>query len=189
MFKFYSSSGRTRPVFFWRAGIAGLALCLGTNISAQPVKTPSQSEIESRLAHAGLPRIPLKVGNHRIIVEVAADDSTRGRGLMFRESLPPNHGMLFVFPEAGQQCFWMKNTPLPLSIAFIDATGSIVNLADMQPQSLDTHCAIGPVLYALEMEQGWFAGNNIRAGAQIQGLPRVAPRNQTPLYRPQGRAP
>lgn len=115
----------------------------------------------------------LQVGDRRITVEVAADDASRSRGLMFRERLAPNHGMLFVFPEATPHCFWMKNTPLPLSIAFIDTQGSIVSLADMQPYSLDSHCSIAPALYALEMEQGWFARHGARPGTMVKGLPRL----------------
>ncbi len=118
-----------------------------------------------------LPVIRLQVGNQPVTAEVAADDASRSRGLMFRESLPPNHGMLFVFPETSQYCFWMKNTPLPLSIAFISARGEIINLADMEPLALDAHCALAPARYALEMEQGWFAKNSIRPGSRITGLP------------------
>ncbi len=91
---------------------------------------------------------------------------------MQRQSLPPNHGMLFVFEKIGMPCFWMKNTPLPLSIAFIDAQGIIVNIADMQAHSLDTHCPTGPVIYALEMEQGWFRRHQVKAGASVKNLPK-----------------
>ncbi len=120
---------------------------------------------------SGLPVIPLKIGPQSITAEVAADDASRSRGLMFRDQLPPDHGMLFVFQEAWQYCFWMKNTPLPLTIAFIDARGEIINLADMQPHSLDSHCALGPARYALEMEQGWFARHQLRPGTRVSGLP------------------
>lgn len=117
-----------------------------------------------------LPTIKLRLGDSTLTAEVAADDQSRSHGLMFREKLPDNHGMLFVFAEPGQYCFWMKNTPLPLTIAFIDRTGRIINMADMAPLSLDTHCAMGPALYALEMEQGWFRRNGIKPGNQLQGL-------------------
>ena len=118
-----------------------------------------------------LPRVPLQVGDLPVIAEVAADNASRSQGLMFRQALSPNQGMLFVFPEAGNVCFWMKNTLLPLSIAFIDAKGRIINLADMQPLSLDPHCAAAPTRYALEMEQGWFKQNGVEPGVQVQGLP------------------
>lgn len=120
---------------------------------------------------AELPRVKLQVGERRITAEVAADDASRSRGLMFREQLPSDHGMLFVFPEPSQMCFWMKNTVVPLTVAFIDPRGDIVNLADMQPQSLETHCAIAPAQYALEMEQGWFKRHGAGPGTHVSGLP------------------
>lgn len=121
---------------------------------------------------ARLPVIELLVGSHKITTEVAATDQSRSYGLMYRASLPPDTGMLFVFDTVGQPCFWMKNTPLPLSIAFIDRHGVIVNLADMTPHSKVSHCPQGPVLYALEMEQGWFASNDIKSGTHVSHLPR-----------------
>ena len=92
---------------------------------------------------------------------------------MYRTSLAPNGGMLFVFEQPGEQCMWMKNTLLPLSVAFIDDDGSIVNIADMQPQTEDPHCAAKPVRYALEMTQGWFAERGIRAGSRLRGLDKI----------------
>jgi uncharacterized membrane protein (UPF0127 family) len=91
---------------------------------------------------------------------------------MFREKMGPNEGMVFVFEEPAGVCMWMKNTPLPLSVAFIDADGTIVNIEDMQPQTTESHCAKKPILYALEMNRGWFRQKNIRPGAKIEGLPR-----------------
>ena len=117
-----------------------------------------------------LPVVQLRAGMHLIRAELAADDETRGRGLMFRKSLAPNSGMLFVFDGPGLQCMWMKNTDLPLSVAFLDAEGSIINIADMQPHTEDSHCAKRPALYALEMEQGWFARRGIKAGMKLDGL-------------------
>jgi len=90
---------------------------------------------------------------------------------MHRQSLPGNGGMLFVFESPDLQCFWMRNTPLPLSIAFIADDGSIVNIADMAPQTDDAHCSARPVRYALEMSQGWFEAHGIQAGNRIDGLP------------------
>lgn len=128
---------------------------------------------ETGAPQPALPRVRLDIGGRRVIAEVAANERSRSHGLMFRQYLAPDAGMLFVFPEAMQACFWMKNTPLPLSIAFIDSHGTIINLSDMHPQSLDTHCPLAPALYALEMEQGWFARNGIGPGTQIRGLPRL----------------
>ena len=107
------------------------------------------------------------VGSKRIVVEIASDPPSQSRGLMFRERLEKDHGMLFVFPTAEQRCFWMKNTPLPLTIAYIDKSGTIVSLADMQPYSLEPHCSIAPAQYALEMEQGWFARHGLGPGTRI----------------------
>ena len=118
-----------------------------------------------------LPVVQLKAGMHLIRAEVAADFSTRGRGLMFRKSLAPNGGMLFIFDEAAPHCMWMKNTYIPLSVAFIDDKGTIINIADMQPHSEQSHCAARPALYALEMTQGWFAQRGIKAGARLGGIP------------------
>src|SRR5690606_38587676 len=98
-----------------------------------------------------LPTTTLKVGAYTVNAEIAANEASRSQGLMRRTALPADHGMLFVFQESNAPCFWMKNTPLPLSIAFIGANGRIVNIADMQPHSTDTHCAARPILYALEM--------------------------------------
>lgn len=117
-----------------------------------------------------LPVAQLRAGMHLIRAEVAADYESRGRGLMFRKSLAPNSGMLFVFDAPGLQCMWMKNTELPLSVAFLDAQGTIINIADMQPHTEDSHCAKRPALYALEMEQGWFARRGIKAGMKLDGL-------------------
>ena len=125
------------------------------------------------LTAAQLPRIELRIGSTTLTAEVAADDASRSQGLMFRESLPSDHGMLFVFQDASQYCFWMKNTVVPLTIAFIDASGHIINLADMRPLSLDTHCSLAPALYALEMEQGWFQRHKLTPGTKVQGLPRT----------------
>ena len=113
----------------------------------------------------------LSAGMHLIKAEVAANDPERQQGLMFREKMASNAGMVFVFDQAGPQCMWMKNTLLPLSVAFIDAEGKIVNIEDMQPQTLDNHCAAKPVKYALEMNLGWFKQKNIKPGSKIGGLP------------------
>ena len=118
-----------------------------------------------------LPVVQLKAGMHLIRAEVAADYSSRGRGLMHRKSLGPNAGMLFIFDGPAIHCMWMKNTYIPLSVAFLDDKGEIINIADMQPHSEQSHCADRPALYALEMERGWFAQRGIKAGARLGGLP------------------
>ena len=125
-------------------------------------------------AQPPLPTIQLSAGMHLIKAEVAADFGSRMQGLMFRESLGPNAGMLFVFDEPGDQCMWMKNTLIPLSVAFLDAHGVITNIEDMRPQSEDTHCARKPALFALEMSKGWFAQRGIRAGMKLGGLERLS---------------
>ena len=117
-----------------------------------------------------LPVTQLTAGMHVIRAEVAADFGSRSQGLMHRKSLDPNAGMLFIFDEAAPHCMWMKNTYIPLSVAFIDAQGVIINIADMQPHSEQSHCAARPAVYALEMTQGWFAQRGIKAGAKLGGL-------------------
>jgi uncharacterized membrane protein (UPF0127 family) len=120
-----------------------------------------------------MPVVQLNAGMHLIRAELAADFNTRARGLMFRASMPQNAGMLFVFDEAGPQCMWMKNTLIPLSVAFIDDDGAIINIADMQPQTENSHCASRPARYALEMNRGWFAARGIKPGIRIGGIPGV----------------
>jgi uncharacterized membrane protein (UPF0127 family) len=122
-----------------------------------------------------LPVTQLSAGMHLIRAEVAADFGSRSQGLMHRKSLGPNAGMLFVFDEAAPHCMWMKNTYIPLSVAFIDAQGVIINIADMTPHSEQSHCAARPAVYALEMAQGWFAQRGIKPGAKLGGL-NTAPR-------------
>ena len=120
---------------------------------------------------AEMPTVALKIGEHALIAEVAQTPEQRAKGLMQRFSLKPDHGMLFEFERAGIQNFWMKNTYIALSIAFIAADGRIVNIEDMQPHSEDMHRSQGPVLYALEMRKGWFAEKGIAAGSKVSGLP------------------
>src|SRR5687767_15103480 len=120
-----------------------------------------------------LPVVQLKAGMHLIRAEVAADFSTRGRGLMHRKSLAPNAGMLFIFDAPDTHCMWMKNTYIPLSVAFLDEKGEIINIADMQPHSEQTHCSARPALYALEMTRGWFAERGIKPGTKLGGLDKL----------------
>jgi len=122
---------------------------------------------------AQLPVVNLAAGVHLIRAEVADNDLVRARGLMYRRSLEQNQGMLFVFEDAADHCMWMKNTFIPLSVAFLDESGAITNIEDMQPQTEDSHCAARPARYALEMEKGWFAQRGIRAGFRLRGLDKL----------------
>ena len=121
---------------------------------------------------AELPTVPLTIGEHKLVAEIARTPDQRSLGLMNRFSLKPDHGMLFVFDRSEPQAFWMKNTFVPLSIAFISADGRIVNIEDMKPQTEETHWSRGPVLYALEMRKGWFAERGIGPGAVVKGTPK-----------------
>jgi len=118
-----------------------------------------------------LPTVELNAGMYLIRAEVAADFGTRARGLMYRKQMPSNAGMLFIFDEPGAQCMWMKNTLIPLSVAFLDGDGRILNILDMQPETLDTHTSAGPARYAIETNIGWFERNKVKAGDKVTGLP------------------
>ena len=123
-----------------------------------------------------LPTVELGAGMHLIRAEVADRDASRAMGLMHRTALAPNGAMLFVFEESAEHCMWMRNTLLPLSVAFVDERGVIINIADMQPRTEDSHCAARPARFALEMAQGWFAERGIRAGFRLRGLEKLEPR-------------
>jgi uncharacterized protein len=124
-----------------------------------------------------LPLIELNAGIHRVEAEVAFTQETRMTGLMQRRTMPPQRGMLFVFDEVRSHCMWMKNTYIPLSVAFLDDGGRIINVADMQPHAEDNHCASRPARYALEMNLGWFRSRNLGPGTAIGGIDRApAPR-------------
>ena len=138
--------------------IASLLLAGALSAAAQAQEGPQK-----------LPTTQLSAGMHLIQAEVAETPEQRAIGLMHRPSMPTNAGMLFVFEQPGVQCFWMKNTLLPLSIAFVADDGSIVNIADMQPMSEASHCSAKPVRYALEMNQGWFAKRGIKSGSKLRG--------------------
>jgi len=134
--------------------LVGLPLCFA----------PAQAQTQAQLATTDL-----YAGMHRIVVEVAKTPNDRAIGLMGRKSLAENHGMLFVFEKAGVQCFWMKNTFIPLSIAFLRDDGTITNIADMAPLTTTSHCSSEPVRLALEVNQGWFAKRNIKPEQKIRG--------------------
>jgi uncharacterized membrane protein (UPF0127 family) len=126
-------------------------------------------------AQTALPEIALAINGHKLTAEVAATDGTRTTGLMYRRMMPEDRGMLFVFAYAQPQSFWMMNTYLPLSIAFVDEQGIIVNITDMKPLTTDPHPSAKPAKFALEMNQGWFARHGIKAGARIDGLKDAPP--------------
>jgi hypothetical protein len=129
----------------------------------------------SALAEQALPELALEIKGHQLTAEVAATDPQRATGLMHRRMLPENRGMLFVFPYSAPQSFWMVNTYIPLSIAFIDENGAIVNIAGMKPLTTDSHSSTRPAKYALEMNRGWFAKRGIKAGSRVEGLKRAPP--------------
>lgn len=124
-------------------------------------------------AAADLPLMEVSIGIHRITAELANRPDARARGLMFRQSLPSNEGMLFVFPDNAIHCMWMRNTFVPLSVAFLDDAGSILNIEDMRPQTDDSHCARAPARYALETNMGWFASRGIKPGSRVLGLDKL----------------
>lgn len=142
-----------------RTLLAGMLLLVSMSTRAQDVP------------QLDLPRTTLKAGMHLIQAQVASTPQQRATGLMHRAEMPANEGMLFVFEQPAVQCFWMKNTLLPLTAAFVQDDGTVVNLADMQPKSLDSHCSAKPVRYVLEMHQGWFVKRGIQNGFRLSGPP------------------
>ena len=151
--------------FAWCGRVAMMACC-----ALAPVATVWAQTETVAIAQRDLPRTRLRAGKATMQVQLATTFNQRQIGLMYRQNMPANEGMLFVFPQEGVQCFWMKNTPLPLTAAFVAADGTIVNLADMQPLSEQSHCSARPVPYVLEMHQGWFRRNRIRAGMKIRDV-------------------
>lgn len=148
-----------------------LAAALATLLLAAAPAALAQAIPQPRLA-----TIELSAGMHNIVAEVARTPQQQQIGMMMRTRMEPHEGMLFVFDDVAPRCFWMRNTLLPLAIAFIADDGTIVNIAEMQPQSDDSHCSSKPVRYALEMNKGWFAKRGIKAGARLRGAPFSAPR-------------
>lgn len=150
--------------FFGKACKALLHGGLTVTALLSPLWTSAQDAPQTNLQ-----RIQLSAGMHLIDAQVALTPWQRQIGLMFRQTMPQQEGMIFVFEEANQQCFWMKNTLLPLTAAFVANDGTIVNMADMKPQTTDSHCSTQPVRYVLEMNQGWFAKRGIKAGTKLGG--------------------
>ncbi|MEY8877919.1 MAG: DUF192 domain-containing protein [Leptothrix sp. (in: b-proteobacteria)] len=160
---------RTPLTVGWRLLAAGrsLGLAVALLLSAPAWLAPQQAQAQE--AAQKLAAIQLTAGMHLINAEVAQTPAQREIGLMHRKTMPANEGMLFVFERREMACFWMRNTLLPLSIAFLDDDGEIVNIDDMAPQTETSHCPRVPVRYALEMNQGWFAKRGIKAGTPIGG--------------------
>lgn len=129
------------------------------------------SEAWAQQPQMNLPRTQLRAGMHLLDVQLAQTAPERQIGLMFRRDMPQHEGMLFVFEQPAVQCFWMRNTFIPLTAAFVADDGTIVNLADMKPLSDDSHCSTKPVRFVLEMNQGWFSKRNIQAGYRLGGAP------------------
>lgn len=122
-------------------------------------------------SRSGLPTVPIDVGGHPLTVEVAATPEARANGLMHRDHLSDKEGMLFYYPEQKKMAFWMKNTRIPLSIAYIDKGGEIMRIADMNPHITESVPSLYPVQYALEVRQGWFLDHGVTVGAKVGGLP------------------
>ena len=146
----------------------GLVKALANTLALMTLVSPLYASAQEE-AQMNLQRIKLSAGMHLIDTQVALTPEQRQIGLMYRKEMPQHEGMIFVFELAAQQCFWMKNTRLPLTAAFVADDGTIVNLADMKPQTLDSHCSSQPVRYVLEMNQGWFAKKGIKAGSKLGG--------------------
>ena len=125
---------------------------------------------------AAPPPLELSLGIHLIHAELADTDANRMLGLMYRRGLEANHGMLFVFDQTAQHCMWMRNTYIPLSVAFLDPGGAVINVEEMKAQTDDSHCALRPARFALEMSAHWFSQHGARPGAVIQGIPSLSVR-------------
>ena len=135
----------------------------------------ASAAVAALAADPPLPRTELRAGPHIFDVEVASTPGQRAQGLMGRSHLANDAGMLFIFEEADRHCFWMKDTPLPLSIAFLNDAGTIVGVADMQPETTELHCAAEPVRVALEVKLGALESRGLRTGARITGGPFEPP--------------
>lgn len=159
----------TRPALLTWALALHTALAVTVCVGTATVHTPTHAREASGMPQLSLPRTTVRAGMFNIDAQVAATPDTRSTGLMWRRGMPQHEGMLFVFEQPAMQCFWMRNTPSPLTAAFVADDGTIVNLADMTPLSDDSHCSAKPVRYVLEMNQGWFAQRGIKAGSKLGG--------------------
>lgn len=166
-----------RRSILWGAALVaavGLSACAdsgdaSTDRPASVLSTEQEAGGQPRPGDAGLIRtVELRVGGVTVTAEIADTPALRERGLMGRDSLPENHGMLFVYADEQVRSFWMRNTPIALDIAFADRNGSIVNIETMEPNSDETTLSVSPAMYALEMSADWFANNNVGPGARIE---------------------
>lgn len=140
-----------------------LLLLFSGLVAALPLTATAQNGPQN------LATVTLSAGMHNIVAQLAKSPREREIGLMFRKDMAPHEGMLFVFEEPATQCFWMRNTYLPLSTAFVDDDGRIVNIEDMAPMTEKSHCSAKPVRYVLEMNQGWFAKRGLKSGFKLTG--------------------
>ena len=146
-----------------------LKTCKGLASGAALAALIPLSALAQEVPQLNLQRTKLSAGMHVIDAQLAVTPEQRQIGLMMRKDMPQHEGMLFVFEQASQQCFWMKNTLLPLTAAFVADDGTVINMADMRPQTTDSHCSEQPVRYVLEMNQGWFVKKGIKAGTKLGG--------------------
>ncbi len=148
------------------SGLFTLVISTAVVWSALPTTVTAQM-------NKGLPVVELTIKSAKLKVEVVADNVTRSVGLMNRFSLAPDHGMLFVFAQSEPLAFWMKNTFVPLSIAYVDSKGIIVSIFDMKPRDESTYPSGAPAMFAIEMKQGWFKEHGITAGDKVNGLDKA----------------
>ncbi|HEX8350443.1 MAG TPA: DUF192 domain-containing protein [Hymenobacter sp.] len=149
----------TSPIRWWISSVGTFAVLATASLAANSQEAPQMD----------LDRVKLSAGMHQIDAQLAQTPQQRQIGLMMRKEMPQHEGMVFIFDQPSQQCFWMKNTLIPLTAAFVADDGTIVNLEDMKPQSLDSHCSVKPVRFVLEMNQGWFAKKGIKPGSKLKG--------------------
>ena len=125
------------------------------------------------VAQVSLSKVKIEIGTKTLIAEIAETDEEQEEGLMHRDTLAKDHGMLFLFEDGSTPCFWMKDTKIPLSIAFINKENTIVKIEDMQPLTENEHCSGSPIVLGLEVNQSWFKENNIKAGDKILSIKRI----------------
>jgi uncharacterized protein len=164
--RFFPSSLMARVALAVALPVAALSFAASTTAYAQQMPPGAKQP-------GDFPRVKLSIGMYAIDAAVAANDADREQGLMYRTQLQPNEGMLFVFNENAVHCFWMKNTLIPLSIAFMRADGTVTDIDEMQAETTNNHCPTNNGTYALEMSKGWFAAKGIKPGMKIQGLPQA----------------
>jgi len=161
----------SRGHFQLRATMPSMMNSAFSTLAALALAAAAAVPVCAQEPQTNLPRVTLSAGMHQIDAQVAQTIEQRTTGLMHRKEMPQHEGMLFVFERPSIQCFWMKDTLLPLSVAFIADDGTVVNLADMRPLALDSHCSDKPVRFVLEMNQGWFAKKAVKPGTKLAGKP------------------